>query len=149
MKTVEETIDALVDKFGMRSCEPGVNQLLRDAITEALDTVDDKHLASELRHAGDDRDGWYAKYSAATQELTDLRFAAEGFQAIAAKEAGRLDWIEEHEAIITKPLSPEIAGKGTKWSVWATKPNIISAEEFGLRAAIDDAIAKDQPCPTA
>ncbi len=60
---------------------------IADAITEALDRLSGAELASQLARARNDSDGWLGKYleraeriKSLEQEITDLRFAAEGWK---------------------------------------------------------------------
>jgi hypothetical protein len=49
--------------------KPTLRERVEDAITEALDTIDDKYLASELKRIEGDRDSWMEAYLRRGEEL--------------------------------------------------------------------------------
>lgn len=99
-------------------------------------------------------ESWLEERNKLASTIVDLRFAADGFKAIAAKEAGRLDWLCEY---ITQNGANGF--KKLAWSVYSedgerlnhlNKVREDDVEDLKFdRPAIDDAMAKDQPCPTA
>ncbi len=70
-------------------------EAMENAITEALDHLDEADLASQLQRAENDRESWYHKWTETRDQLNaanlviklrdaeirDLRFAAEGWKA--------------------------------------------------------------------
>lgn len=75
MKTLAEIADAHLEPWfrdGVSIPSDGkltLRERVMDAIQEALDTVDDKYLASELARVGKDRDSWMKAFLNRGEEL--------------------------------------------------------------------------------
>jgi hypothetical protein len=73
--TPEET-NALIDRHLTTWIESDEGPTLREVcaamLTEALDTIDGKELASQLRRADEDREAWFRKYLAECEKVREL-----------------------------------------------------------------------------
>lgn len=76
----------IAEKHHALFCQGGVGvptllEHFEQAILEALDTLDDKHLASALKQAEADRDGWFRAHLRRGEELGEAQAALDKLKA--------------------------------------------------------------------